>query len=139
MLNKQPLVSVVCPAYNSARYLRETLGSVFSQTYRNWELVIADDGSSDETIDIVKTFCGHRQPVRIISLPHSGVPAVTRNAAAFAAQGEFLAFLDSDDSWCPTKLERQIQSRHVIPVLCLRAIQRMWSDTGNTGNGIINP
>jgi glycosyltransferase involved in cell wall biosynthesis len=109
MPSNQPLVSVVCPTYNSARYLRETLGSVFSQTYGNWELVIADDGSSDETIEIVKTFCGHRQPVRIISLPHSGVPAVTRNAAAFAAQGEFLAFLDSDDSWCPAKLERQIQ------------------------------
>lgn len=109
MLNKQPLVSVVCPTYNSAGYLRETLDSVFSQTYGNWELVIADDGSSDETIEIVKTFCGHGQPVRIISLPHSGVPAVTRNAAAFAAQGEFLAFLDSDDSWRPAKLERQIQ------------------------------
>ena len=109
MLNKQPLVSVVCPTYNSARYLRETLGSVFSQTYRNWEVVIADDGSSDETIEIVKTFCGYRQPVRILSLPHTGVPAVARNAAAFAAQGEFLAFLDSDDSWRPNKLERQIQ------------------------------
>ena len=109
MLSNQPLVSVVCPTYNSARYLRETLDSVFSQTYTNWELVIADDGSSDETIEIVKTFCGHRQPVHIISLPHSGVPAVTRNAAAFAAHGEYLAFLDSDDGWCPAKLERQIQ------------------------------
>jgi glycosyltransferase involved in cell wall biosynthesis len=109
MINNQPLVSVVCPTYNSARYLRETLESVFIQTYRNWELVIADDGSSDETIEIVKSFCDHGKPVRIISLPHSGVPAVARNTAAFAAQGEFLAFLDSDDSWCPTKLEKQIQ------------------------------
>jgi teichuronic acid biosynthesis glycosyltransferase TuaG len=109
MIDNQPLVSVICPTYNSARYLRETLVSVFSQTYKNWELVIADDGSSDETIEVVKTFIGDRQPVRIYPLPHSGVPAATRNAAAFAAKGEFLAFLDSDDSWFPDKLERQVQ------------------------------
>lgn len=109
MPNNHPLVSVICPAYNSARYLRETLETVRSQTYRNWELIVADDGSTDETVEIVKAFRNDGQPVRIISLPHSGVPAATRNAAAFAARGEFLAFLDSDDSWCPAKLERQIQ------------------------------
>jgi len=109
MPNNHPLVSVVCPVYNSASYLRETLETVRSQTYRNWELIVADDGSTDETVEIVKSFRNEGQPVRIISLPHSGIPAVTRNAAAFTAQGEFLAFLDSDDGWRPTKLERQIQ------------------------------
>lgn len=109
MPNNHPLVSVVCPVYNSASYLRETLETVRSQTYRNWELIVADDGSTDETVEIVKSFRNEGQPVRIISLPHSGIPAVTRNAAAFAAQGEFLAFLDSDDGWHPAKLERQVQ------------------------------
>jgi len=109
MPNNHPLISVVCPTYNSASYLRETLETVRSQTYGNWELVVADDGSTDETLEIIKSFRTTGQPVRIISIPHSGIPAVPRNTAAFSAQGEFLAFLDSDDGWHPAKLERQVR------------------------------
>jgi len=109
MSGQDPLVSVVCTTYNSASYLRETLDSVFKQTYRRWELVVADDGSTDGTPSIVSEYLPQQENrIRLIRLEHRGVPAATRNAAAFAAQGDYLAFLDSDDPWHPAKLARQV-------------------------------
>jgi glycosyltransferase involved in cell wall biosynthesis len=106
--SQNPLVSIVCPTYNSASYLRETINSVLAQTYRHWELILADDGSTDATVSVISDYLNKHERIQLIQLEHKGIPAITRNAAAFAAEGDYLAFLDSDDPWLPTKLEKQV-------------------------------
>jgi hypothetical protein len=118
----QPLVSVIIPAFNRLEYLRPAIESVFSQTFSHWELLIADDGSDEETRAYLTTLeC--RPRVKIIWLTHTGNPGAVRNAALREATGEYVAFLDSDDVWMPTKLELQIAA--------LRScVDRRWSYTG---------
>lgn len=105
---RNPLVSVVCPTYNSASYLRGTIDSVLAQTYGHWELILADDGSTDATVSVITEYLNKHERIRLIQLEHKGIPAITRNAAALAAEGDYLAFLDSDDPWFPAKLEKQV-------------------------------
>lgn len=100
------LVSVIMPSWNTAEYIGDSIQSVLNQTYSNWELLIVDDCSSDNTDEVVKSF----QDERIIYLKNeknSGA-ALTRNRALREAKGEWIAFLDSDDLWSPQKLEHQI-------------------------------
>ncbi|AFZ15633.1 glycosyl transferase family 2 (plasmid) [Crinalium epipsammum PCC 9333] len=98
-----PLVSVVIPAYNCAKFLPETLDSVFAQTYRPIEVIVVDDGSTDHTVEIVRAY----PDVCYFYQENQGV-SVARNVAIAAAQGEFIAFLDGDDIWKPDKLSIQI-------------------------------
>jgi glycosyltransferase involved in cell wall biosynthesis len=117
-----PLVSVILPTFNRLQYLRPAVASVLAQTLGDWELIIADDGSDEHT----RAYLGALQSeprVRIIWLPHCGNPAAVRNRALRQARGEYLAFLDSDDEWLPTKLERQLAALRGCP-------QRRWSYTG---------
>jgi glycosyltransferase involved in cell wall biosynthesis len=102
-----PLVSILLPTFNRPQLLRMTLDSVGAQTFRDYELIIADDGSDEPMRAWLRTLT---QPgLRLIELPHSGMLARVRNATLAAARGEFVAFLDSDDLWAPNKLERQIR------------------------------
>jgi glycosyltransferase involved in cell wall biosynthesis len=102
-----PLVSVIIPAFNAAQTVAQTLESLRAQTYENFEAIIVDDGSADDTATIVKNFCA-ADPRFIYKLkPHSGLPG-TRNAGIEIARGEFIAFLDADDVWLPEKLARQM-------------------------------
>jgi glycosyltransferase involved in cell wall biosynthesis len=102
-----PTVSVILPVFNRLEYLRAAVASVFQQSFTDWELVIADDGSDDATKDYLK---GLRHPqVKVLWLVHSGNPAAVRNAALRDATGEFVAFLDSDDEWLPDKLATQVK------------------------------
>lgn len=108
-----PLVSIITPAYNAERFIRETIASVQGQTYSNWEIIVADDGSSDRTADIVGELAASDARIRLVRLqrntgPATG-PARARNAALDLARGDLIAFLDSDDLWLPTKLERQVK------------------------------
>ena len=103
-----PQVSVILPTFNRAQYLRLAVESVFAQTYADWEMVIADDGSGEETCSYLRSLAPSR--VRTLLLPHRGNPSLVRNAAIRAARGRYLAFLDSDDLWAPTKLEKQINA-----------------------------
>ncbi|MFH0908137.1 MAG: glycosyltransferase [bacterium] len=106
-MTDHPLVSVCIGAYNRENYLRETLDSVFAQTYRNLEVIVVDDASTDRTVDVVRNY-GDR--IRLIQrTENSGICPVTRNQAARAATGQYLAFLDSDDGWYPTKIEKQVE------------------------------
>ncbi|MFC1705982.1 glycosyltransferase family 2 protein [Planctomycetota bacterium] len=110
-----PRVSVVIPTNNRAALLRGALDSVLAQTYRDFEVVVVDDGSTDETPDLLS---GYGAPVRSIRKPHQGL-SEARNAAIRASQGQLIAFLDSDDLWTPTKLERQIELFDEDPTLGL--------------------
>jgi glycosyltransferase involved in cell wall biosynthesis len=117
-----PTVSVILPTFNRLQYLRQAVESVFAQTFQDWELVIADDGSDEETRSFLRTLVAEPR-VRVLWLRHSGNPAAVRNAAIAAAHGEYVAFLDSDDLWMAAKLERQVEG------LRARATRR-WSYTG---------
>ena len=100
------LVSIITPSYNTARFLRETIESVRAQTYTNWEMLIVDDCSTDETDDVVASFADSR--IRYFKNERNSGAAVSRNRALREAKGKWIAFLDSDDLWTPEKLERQI-------------------------------
>lgn len=100
-----PRVSVIIPAYNSAWCIRRAVESVLGQTYRDFELIVVNDGSDDGTEQVLAAF-GDR--LRLISKPNGGLSSA-RNAGIAAASGEFVAFLDTDDCWLPGKLERQVQ------------------------------
>ncbi len=103
-----PLVSVVVAAFNAADFIEETCRSVIQQTYNVLELIVVDDGSTDGTGDIVLALVRSDPRVRVIRQPNGGV-AAARNAGIAAASGEFIAILDADDLWDPTKIERQLQ------------------------------
>ena len=100
-----PRVSVIIPAYNAAPYLAESIESVLAQTYKNYEILVVNDGSSDETISVAKKFEPH---IKLFSQENGG-PASARNLAIKYAAGEYLAFLDSDDFWLPDTLMAQVE------------------------------
>jgi glycosyltransferase involved in cell wall biosynthesis len=101
-----PLVSVILPAFNRPRCLREAVASVLEQTVSDWELVIADDGSGPETASYLRSLRDPR--LTVLWLQHCGNPGRVRNAAMQVARGRYLAFLDSDDCWAAQKLEKQL-------------------------------
>lgn len=101
------LVSVIMPSYNTGRYITESIESVQKQTYTNWELLIVDDCSRDDTDEIIKGFNDERIHY-FRNITNSGA-AVSRNKALQEAKGRWIAFLDSDDLWLPDKLEKQIR------------------------------
>ncbi len=100
------LVSVIMPAYNCDKYIADAIRSVLAQTYSNWELLIVDDCSTDQTAQIIASFDDPR--IRYERNAHNMGAALTRNKALRAAQGRYIAFLDADDAWTPEKLEHQI-------------------------------
>ena len=104
----QPLVSVITPAYNAERFIKETIESVMRQTYPNWEMIIVDDCSTDNTVEIVKEYVAQDDRIRLIQLEENSGSAVARNTAMDHANGRYFAFLDSDDVWMEEKLERQV-------------------------------
>jgi glycosyltransferase involved in cell wall biosynthesis len=104
-----PAVSVILPAFNRLEYLRQAVDSVFAQTFTDWELIIADDGSDAATISYLAGL-ESRGNVKVLRLAHTGIPSAVRNAALQTARGEFVAFLDSDDIWLPRKLEIQVEA-----------------------------
>src|SRR5262245_25447599 len=116
-----PAVSVILPTFNRPKYLRAAIESVFNQTFADWELIVADDGSGEETRSYLLGLAQTR--VRTLWLPHTGNPSRVRNAAIKVAGGRYLAFLDSDDVWAPAKLTRQMAALEAHP-------DRLWSYTG---------
>jgi glycosyltransferase involved in cell wall biosynthesis len=107
-MSEQPLISVIIPAFNSAEFMGETLNSVFAQTFTNLEAIVINDGSSD-TQELERLLQQHSSKnLRYIKQENQGA-AAARNAGLRAANGEFVAFLDADDTWLPTFLERQME------------------------------
>jgi glycosyltransferase involved in cell wall biosynthesis len=107
MTDGDPLVSVVVPAFNAAKTIHETLHSISQQTYRTLEVVVVDDGSTDETAAIAYTHSFADPRFRVVSKPNAGV-ASARNEGIRTSRGEFIAFIDADDLWHPTKIEKQL-------------------------------
>lgn len=102
------LVSIIMPAYNSEKYIGKAIESVLAQTYNNWELIVIDDASTDNTLNILKSYRKDPRVKLFQNKENMGVSA-TRNKGINMASGEWIAFLDSDDLWLPSKLEKQIK------------------------------
>ncbi len=110
---RMPRVSVIIPAYNAAWCIRRAVDSVLAQSYPGYELIVVDDGSTDDTAALL---AGYADAVRIVSKPNGGLSSA-RNAGIAAARGEFVAFLDADDWWMPEKLARQMALMDARPDL----------------------
>lgn len=102
------LVSIIMPSYNAARFIGESINSVLLQTYSNWELLIVDDCSKDNSVEVVRKFANIDKRVVLFSLGKNVGAAAARNVAIEHAQGQYIAFLDSDDVWDEYKLEKQL-------------------------------
>jgi len=110
MLNTAlPLVSIITPSFNSEKYIAETIKSVQNQSYANWELIIVDDCSTDQTEPIIRNFVQSDSRIHSYQLKRNSGAGIARNEALKRAKGDYIAFLDSDDLWKPKKLSTQIK------------------------------
>lgn len=134
------LVSIIVPAFRAGAFIEHTIQSVMAQSYTNWEMLIADDCSPDNTRAIVAAWARRDARVRLIALDRNGGPAAARNAALAQARGRWIAFLDSDDLWLPNKLERSLAhaAAHRAP-LVYTGFRRISHDGSRTGDYIAVP
>jgi glycosyltransferase involved in cell wall biosynthesis len=100
-----PFVTIVLPTYQRLAYLQDAIGSVLAQTFTDWELIVVDDGSTDGSLEWLRSIADER--ITVIATTHSGNPSRLRNLGAAHGSGEWIAFLDSDDLWTAEKLARQ--------------------------------
>lgn len=108
MINSPPQVSVIMPAFNSARFISDSIESVREQTFTNWELLIIDDASGDQTVGEVEQIIPLDGRIRLFKNKTNQGPGICRNKGIKAAKGDYIAFLDADDLWKPHKLETQL-------------------------------
>jgi glycosyltransferase involved in cell wall biosynthesis len=121
-MGEEPRVSVVIPAYNSVAFIERTLGSVYTQTYPNLEVIVVDDGSTDETAAIVAT---NFPQAKLICQENQGKPAAVGRGVE-ESSGEYLAPLDHDDEWFPNKIERQVETMRDHPGLAVLICQPLF-------------
>ena len=107
MLNN--LVSIITPSFNSSQFIIRAIESVLSQTYKEWELIIVDDGSEDNSVESIENFIKNKEQIYLIKLNKNIGVANARNEALKITKGRYIAFLDSDDLWLPNKLEKQLK------------------------------
>lgn len=104
-----PLVTIITPSYNSAQFISQTIKSILNQTYTNWELIIVDDCSIGDSIEVIQNFVNHDSRIQLIQLEENSGAPVARNKGIEVSKGSYIAFLDADDLWKPTKLEKQLK------------------------------
>ena len=102
------LVSIITPSYNSSSFITETIEGILKQTYSNWELLITDDCSTDNSIEIINQYVHQDSRIKLLKLDKNSGAGVCRNKSIEAAKGRYIAFCDSDDVWMPQKLEKQL-------------------------------
>jgi glycosyltransferase involved in cell wall biosynthesis len=124
--NQLPLVSVVIATYNHGRFLRVAIDSVLSQTFSDFEIIVVDDGSTDDTREVMKPYQSDRRIKYIVS-EHQG-HAPTKNRCLAETTGEYIAFLDADDCWMPTKLEKQLKLFQANSILGVVFTRRNYID-----------
>lgn len=136
---KNGLVSIIMPTYNCADFIEESILSVINQTYTNWELIIVDDCSKDNTEEVVKKYTDNDKRIRYIRLETNSGAAIARNTGIEMAIGEFIAFLDSDDLWLNVKLEKQLEfmNSHGYNFSCTAYMQ--IDEQGNENGTVVHP
>lgn len=135
------LVSIIMPSYNTAEYISDSIKSIQAQTYPNWELIIVDDCSTDNSMEVIRSFNDPR--IKLLQNDKNSGAAISRNNALREAKGKWVAFLDSDDTWVPEKLEKQIRfmEEHNYAFtftdyrICLNGT---WLPYINTGPDVVN-
>lgn len=133
MINSTPIISVVIPVYNGAKTIKETIESVLQQTYKSFEIIAIDDGSTDNTLAIINSIQDSR--IKVFSYPNAGLSA-SRNRGFDRAYGEFIAFLDADDLWTNDKLEGQLEALQQNPQA---AVAYSWTDHIDEHSQFISP
>jgi glycosyltransferase involved in cell wall biosynthesis len=120
----QPLVSIIIPTFNRGDFLLKAINSVLNQTYQNFELIIVDDGSTDHTFEVTRSFV-IQEKIKYIRQENAGV-SKARNKGAEVANGFYISFLDSDDEWLPLKLEKQIEYFKSNPKIEIAFTDEIW-------------
>jgi teichuronic acid biosynthesis glycosyltransferase TuaG len=120
------LVSIITPSYNSAKFIKQCIESVIAQTYTNWEMLIVDDYSADNSLQILKKYFDKR--IQLIELDENVGASESRNVAIRKAKGKYIAFLDSDDLWEPQKLEKQISFMETEDIAFSFSTYQLMSD-----------
>lgn len=105
----ESLVSIITPAFNSEKYILQTIASVREQTHKNWEMIIIDDGSTDKTVSLIEEIQKDENRIILLCLDENGGPGIARNEGLKLAKGKYISFLDADDLWLPKKLEIQLK------------------------------
>ncbi len=137
--DRNELVTIITPSFNCSKFIEETIKSVQSQTYKNWEMVIVDDCSTDNSIDIIKSLMKTDERIKLYQQRWNGGPAVARNVAIEHAKGRYIAFLDSDDLWLSEKLEKQINFLHKKNAALVYCAYQKMSETGEDRGEVIPP
>ena len=109
-LNIQPFVSVVIACYNAENFIAETIESILNQSYQNFEIIIVDDGSTDNSAEVIESLLKNDDRIKLYSIEHSGRASVPRNFGVKKSSGDLIAFLDADDLWTKHKLKYQLNT-----------------------------
>jgi teichuronic acid biosynthesis glycosyltransferase TuaG len=131
------LISIITPCHNAADTIAETIESVLAQTYQNWEMIVVDDCSTDNSTQIIEEYCEKDPRIKTIRLDRNGGPAKARNAATEAAKGRYIAFLDGDDMWLPEKLQRQLDFMNTHNLILSYTAYRKIDARGNIGTRVV--
>lgn len=127
---KKNFISVVIPTYNRVTFLKDAIDSVFAQTFQSFELIVVDDGSTDDMSGLLLSY---GSKIKVIKKANKG-PSAARNRGVKAAKGEWIAFLDSDDVWKPDKLEKQVQFIKDNPDIKICQTEEIWIRNGKRVN-----
>ncbi len=131
------LVSIITPCFNSGNYISQAVQSVISQTHQNWEMLLVDDCSSDETFSIISNFASQDNRIKVFKLDKNSGAGVARNFAIQHASGNYIAFLDADDLWKPEKLEKQLDFMKVQNIPFTFSFYETIDEAGNLRNEIL--
>jgi len=132
------LVSIITPSYNSSKFILECIESVLSQTYENWEMIIVDDCSKDNSKEIISEHSTKDKRIKPIFLEKNVGAAEARNAAIRQSKGKYVAFLDSDDLWNPKKLEKQLSFMYENEIAFSYTNYQFMSENGEDLSNIIS-
>ena len=132
------LVSIITPSYNSSKFIKDCVASVFSQTYKNWEMIIVDDCSKDNSKEIISELSTKDKRIKPIFLEKNVGAAEARNVAIRQSKGKYVAFLDSDDLWNPKKLEKQLSFMYENEIAFSYTNYQFMSENGEDLSNIIS-
>ena len=133
----ETLVSIITPVYNAEKYLEETILSVINQSYKNWELLLIDDCSTDKSYEIIQEYLKIDKRIKYLKNERNSGPAITRNRGLENSKGEYIAFLDSDDFWKEDKLKNQINFMKENNIFMCHGDYEMMDEKGNMLKKII--
>lgn len=128
-----PLISIITPVYNCQAYLSDTIKGILCQTFRNWELILIDDCSTDDSLYIAETYASTDERIILKKMSVNSGPAVTRNFGIKHARGRYIAFCDSDDIWLPKKLSNQLNTMNSSnAAVCFSSYYKMLENGAKT-------